>query len=104
MPHTPIPTHGGYSTVITTSPNYTNSKTNFDTPQSTSPDLPNLTLYGHDFGKKIKLTLNPEQSVSPFEALQLTMLLMCYREQPSSFCALAYIKKHNLEKHFKFGE
>ena len=71
---------------------------------STSPILPEIVLEAHDEnGKRIEMELIPERTISAFECLQITMMLMAYCDSPDSFCPLAFVKKNNLERHFKFA-
>lgn len=71
--------------------------------QSASPCLPSIVLEDKDEHRQmVTLTLAPEDAISAQEALKLMMLLISYKDQPSQFSALAYVKANNLERHFKF--
>lgn len=54
-------------------------------------------------GSIIKMELKPEGSIGTFEALQLMMMLQAATASPLSFSPYLFVKKHNLERHFKFS-
>ena len=66
----------------------------------TSPDLPPISVIGHDGDRMVKMILQPEQSISGYESVQIMMMLRACSS--SEFCPLAFVKKNNLERHFKF--
>jgi len=72
-------------------------------PQSDSPDLPEICMTADDGGRKVEITLAPDSHLSAQEALKIMMLLMASATEPESFNALNYIKKNNLERHFKYA-
>ena len=68
-------------------------------------NLPDVVFNGHDFdSKKITMTLKPEPTISVFEALKITLLINASARTPTKFSVFAYIKKNNLERHFKFTQ
>lgn len=70
---------------------------------SQEANLPDVTFNGHDFDlKKIAMILKPEPTISTFEALKIMMLINASARTPTKFSVFAYIKKNNLERHFKF--
>ena len=70
---------------------------------SQDDNLPDVVFDGHDFdSKKITMTLKPESTISTLEALKITMLINASARTPTKFSVFAYIKKNNLERHFKF--
>ena len=73
-------------------------------PQSNSPDLPDLVLKADDeHGRSVEITLSPDQDLSAHETLKIMMLIMAFVNEPEIFNALNYIKKNNLERHFKYA-
>ena len=70
---------------------------------SQEANLPDVTFNGHDFDfKKITMILKPESTISTIEVLKITMLINASTRTPTKFSVFAYIKKNNLERHFKF--
>ena len=72
-------------------------------PQSDSADLPDIVMEADEAGRKVTITLAPDSHLSAQEALKIMMLLMASATEPESFNALNYIKKNNLERHFKYA-
>lgn len=72
------------------------------TKRSTSPDLPLMCFNAADEHGPVTLILQPESTLSANEALKLMMLLVAYCQDADKFCAHAYVRKHNLERHFHF--
>lgn len=56
-----------------------------------------------DSGNLIKMELRPEGTIGAHESLQLMMLLQSSTAFPLAFSPYLYVKKHNLERHFKFS-
>jgi hypothetical protein len=84
--------------------NYTGQMAPSIKARSTDPDLPSIYLYGHDeAGNKVRMELIPERSISPYESIQLSMMLVCSAAGANDFCPLAFVKKNNLERHFSFS-
>lgn len=73
--------------------------------QSMSPDLPTMLIEGYDehTGKKVKMVLSPESGISNNEIMKLLMLIIGTNTAPTQFNPLAYVKKHNLERHFTYS-
>ncbi len=68
---------------------------------SQSPKLPALSFVSVDeHGALVTLTLVPDASISASDVMKIFMLLLA--EDPAVFSTYAYIKLHNLERHFKF--
>ena len=63
-------------------------------------DLPPISFRCEEDGKWFTLTLQPEHTMSPFECLLLTRLINA--ALPKSFNVIGFVRKNNLEKHFKF--
>lgn len=59
----------------------------------------------HD-GSKVRATLDVDPAVTPLEILKITQLMLVMREQSTSGYfgvePIPYIRKHNLERHFRF--
>lgn len=71
---------------------------------SSSPFLPEMTLLGRDEqGHEVKMKLDPERDIAPFECMLVTMLLINYCENKNQFCPLAFVKRQGLERHFHFS-
>ena len=80
-----------------------NELLSLDLIMSQEADLPDVVFVSHDFdSKKITMTLKPEPTISTLEALKITMLINASTRTPTKFSVFAYIKKNNLERHFKF--
>jgi len=56
-----------------------------------------------DAGQLCKMELKPEGTISAHEALLLTMMMQASASSPLAFSPYMYVKKHNLERHFKFS-
>jgi len=68
------------------------------------PDLPPLVIPTYDeFGKSVTLTLSPEPGISVNELTKIMMMCLAVNLNPSSFNALAHVKKNNLERHFTYS-
>lgn len=63
-------------------------------------DLPSITFRCEEDGRWFTLRLQPEHTMTPFECLQLTRLIS--NTLPKSFDVIGFVRKNNLEKHFKF--
>ena len=59
-------------------------------------------MYDDRHHKNISMEMQPEGTISGYEALQLTMMLFIVVAEPTSFSVLEYVRKNNLERHFKF--
>lgn len=69
------------------------------------PDLPAIVFNGYDYDeKKISMSLQPESTISTVEAFKIILLINAATHTPHKFSAFAYIKKNNLERHFKFAQ
>jgi len=68
-------------------------------------DLPPITMSGRDEnGRPVTMTLSPEASISNSELTKLLMLsITMVSGSGRSLNALAYVKKHNLERHFTYS-
>lgn len=72
--------------------------------QKQTADLPPMIWdFKDDAGAMCKMELKPEGTIGAHEALQLMMLIQASSSSPLSFSSYMYVKKHNLEKHFKFS-
>ena len=70
-----------------------------------SPELPAVVFNGYDFDeKKIVMTLKPEATISTLEVFKILMLINAATQTPNKFSVFAFIKKNNLERHFKFAQ
>ncbi len=101
--------HQGYPSINVTSPIQSSNFT-YIIPkpfqlESNSPDLPKLFFYSKDdHGNSIQMELVPEYQMSPHEALLLTRLVIAAQSGLSQqFSAFAFVKKNNLERHFKYS-
>lgn len=66
--------------------------------------LPNLTMTGYELnGDKVQMTISPEASISPIEAVRLMMLMLVVTNVPGNVNPLAYVRKQGLERHFTYG-
>ena len=73
------------------------------TSRSTSPELPPMYFQSIDENQvPVILTLQPESSISSAELMRLLMLLVAYSQDGDKFSVYAYVKTHNLERHFTF--
>jgi hypothetical protein len=71
--------------------------------QKQTADLPTIEwTCKDDAGQMIKMVLQPEGTIGAHEALQLMMLLQSSTAFPLAFSPYLYVKKHSLERHFKF--
>lgn len=69
------------------------------------PDLPAIVFNGYDYDeKKISMSLQPESTISTVEAFKIMLLINAATHTPHKFSTFAYIKKNNLERHFKFTQ
>lgn len=64
-------------------------------------DLPARVWRCEEDGKWFSLTLNPEHTMTPYEALLIMRLMY---DAPKSLDVIGFVRKNNLEKHFKFGQ
>lgn len=72
---------------------------------SQEPDLPSIVFNGYDFDeKKIVMTLKPESTISTLEVFKILLLINAATHAQHKFSVFAYIKKNNLERHFKFAQ
>ena len=66
--------------------------------------LPEIKMIARDeFGRDVKMVLEPEPNISAQESLKLMLLVHCYTKSTSKFNPLAYVKKHGLERHFNYS-
>lgn len=73
-------------------------------PHSTSPDLPDITFNGwDDQGNSVIMKLSPEGGIPSADVMKLLMLTIATLAGNSGTNALAYVKKHNLERHFTYS-
>jgi hypothetical protein len=72
--------------------------------QKQTADLPPIEWNCRDeSGQMIKMELKPEGTIGAHEALQLMMLLQSSTASPLAFSPYMYVKKHSLERHFRFS-
>jgi hypothetical protein len=72
--------------------------------QKQTADLPSIEwVCKDDAGQMIKMELKPEGTIGAHESLQLMMLLQSSTAFPLAFSPYLYVKKHSLERHFKFS-
>jgi hypothetical protein len=72
--------------------------------QKQTADLPSVEWHcKDDSGQMIKMELKPEGTIGAHEALQLMLLLQASTAAPLAFSPYLYVKKHSLERHFKFS-
>lgn len=75
--------------------------------RSDSADLPAIVIDGHDdAGQGVRMTLKPEAGISTSDLTKIMMMVIAVIGAGSSglgFNPLAYIKKHNLERHFTYS-
>ena len=72
--------------------------------QSMSPDLPPIEFSVCDENcNNVKMTLKPESAISVGELSKILLLSLAYAHAPDKFNTLAYVKHHNLEKHFTYA-
>lgn len=72
--------------------------------QTQNPDLPYIVLETYDINNTpVFMTMDPEYAtMTPAEVTKLLMLIFCHTASSETFCALAFVKKNNLERHFTF--
>ena len=92
----------GYGTVTGTG---SSSNVTIDMGYMNKPDLPELMIESMDEnGRLVKMVLSPESSISPPEVTKLLMLVTTIMLQGvGGFSVYAYVKKNNLERHFKYS-
>lgn len=74
------------------------------TPQSMSPVLPPMVIKTCDEQQNtVKMTLKPESGISTADLSKILMLCLACNSGAHEFNALAYVKLHNLEKHFTYA-
>jgi hypothetical protein len=75
-------------------------------PMSQSADLPKITFLGHDENEKpVQMVLDIEPNITTNELMRVMMLMnVAMTNGTSSFSVYAYIKKHNLERHFRITQ
>lgn len=72
--------------------------------RSEDPNLPTIDFRSYDdAGNVIVMRLKPEGNISPFQALQLMMLIESSMHASTMFSAYQFVKKNNLAQHFKFN-
>ena len=75
-----------------------------DVPYSMDPELPPLVIDSMtEDGTRIDLVLTPDYSAPAMDLFKIMVAVASYADQ-SSFNFYLYVKKHNLERHFKFEE
>lgn len=69
-------------------------------------DLPSVVFNAYDEnGKMLTMTLHPELAqMSIYDMFKINMLINSANHAPHAFSAYAYVKKNNLERHFKFAQ
>lgn len=72
--------------------------------QKQTADLPSMVWDCRDEnGTMIHMELKPEGTISASDSLKIMMLIQASTSHPLLFSPYMYIKKHNLERHFKFS-
>lgn len=75
--------------------------------RSDSANLPAIVIDGHDdAGLGVRMTLKPEAGISTSDLTKIMMMVIAVIGAGSSvlgFNPLAYVKKHNLERHFTYS-
>lgn len=72
--------------------------------QQLTSDLPDMVFYGKDdAGAGVSMTLKPEADISTIELMKINMLIATFIIGGHNTNPLAYIKKHNLERHFTYS-
>lgn len=72
--------------------------------QKQTADLPSIEWScKDDTGQLIRMKLEPEGTISASDSLKIMLLLQSSNAFPLAFSPYLYIKKHNLERHFKFS-
>jgi hypothetical protein len=72
--------------------------------QKQTAELPSIEWNCRDeAGQMIRMELKPEGTIGAHEALQLMMLLQSSTASPLAFSPYLYVKKHSLERHFRFS-
>lgn len=67
-------------------------------------DLPDLQYRCVDAsGNKVTMTLSPEAGITTGELTKIVMLSLAVMADGGSVNPLSYVKKHNLERHFKYS-
>lgn len=93
------------NTIYGTSTGYTLSKVS---PETSTAELPKVSFESiTETGDRIIMTLSPERTISPYEVLQIMMMISAAKEVQHSFAPYfspyLFVKKHSLERHFKFS-
>lgn len=67
-------------------------------------DDPVFTFTGEENGQFINLELTPERDIKPYEQLLISNMIssIAIGVRPSCSAFMQYVRKHNLERHFKF--
>jgi len=77
------------------------------TARSDSAELPTISMTGFDeYGNSVMMTLSPESGITAGDVSKLLMLTVAViggHGSGRTFNPLAYVKKHSLERHFKFA-
>lgn len=62
-------------------------------------------LTGEENGQRVNLELTPERNISAYEQFCITSLITAIVGGccPSPVALMSYVRKHNLERHFKFS-
>ena len=67
-------------------------------------DLPDLQYRSVDVdGHPVTMTLSPEAGITTGELTKIVMLSLSVMADGGSVNPLSYVKKHNLERHFKYS-
>jgi hypothetical protein len=67
-------------------------------------ELPPITMNTHDEnGRSVTMTLAPEANISTTDLTKIFMLAMVMMNGRGGVNSLSYVKKHNLERHFKYS-
>ena len=99
-----VPLNTASVQTYTSGSNYGYDTSTIKRTQSNSPDLPPMTIVTADeHGNQVLMTVAPEPHVSTGDCMKLLMLMFAVTVEPEAFNALAYVKKNNLERHFKYS-
>lgn len=64
---------------------------------------PSITVLEDEGGQKIAARLEPDSGISVSDMMKIFMLVHTIPSADHSFSALAFIRKNNLERHFRFS-
>lgn len=65
---------------------------------------PSIQFYEQTEGGGVKVTFEPDNGMSSSDLAKIMTLIMVAREATAPLKPISYIRKHNLERHFRFEQ